>query len=150
MQSTLTSQCPRRSYQDDSSGGTKADPGVSSVTEAAEDLPVPFALVTRLFDELIPVLLETPEGESDLPGSRIHVRVLNRDFVMDRIRVDEREAFDHVHGVCVEIRRLVEPRLGVLIGHIDNRIALPAATRVPCQRWMVSPICERPSVGTMR
>src|SRR4029453_7463117 len=40
-------------------------------------------------------------------------------------------AFDHLHGVAVKIPDDVEPRLVVVIGHIDDqRIPLPVATRI--------------------
>src|SRR6186997_3043203 len=105
---------PRFLSRRDSSSGREAGPGVISVAKAARDVPVPLALMTRFFDKLVRRVVETLERKSHRPGARVHVRVLDADFVMDRVRVDECEALDHVCGVRVEIRRLVEPRPGVL------------------------------------
>jgi len=102
---------------------------VNLIPEVDQELSITFTFVTRLFQELKPLFLEAPDGKRHLPGSGIHIRVLDRDFVVDRLRVDEREAFDHVYGVCVEIRRLIEPRLGVLIGHIDNQRSDPSSKK---------------------
>ena len=77
----------------------------------------------------------TIQGHADLPGSREHLRVLDRGFVQHGIGSDERVAFDHVQAVAREIPRAVEPRLAVEAGHIDDeRVAVPAPARLPHPR----------------
>src|SRR5262245_1181519 len=59
-------------------------------------LHVTFTLVTRIFPLLIPFFFAAVDRPGHLPRSRKHLRVLERDLVVDPVRADHRPAFDHM------------------------------------------------------
>src|SRR5439155_20076982 len=87
--------------------------------------------IEQLFGELHALELQqlgilfqmTIQGHADLPGSREHLRVLDRGFVQHGIGSDERVAFDHVQAVAREIPRAVEPRLAVEAGQSTTSVS---------------------------
>ena len=84
--------------------------------------------MTPFFPNFV-VFLIAYQGESQRPGSRVHLRIFESGFVVDRVGVDEREAFDHMQGVATKMTQQVEPGPAIEIGHIDHqRVALPVAT----------------------
>ena len=80
-------------------------------------------------------------GKNEGPGPRIHRRVLDGNDILDRFRVDFREAFDESHVALREPLPTIAVQPGWTksllvreVGRIDNeRIALPATARVPIQ-----------------
>src|SRR6266700_3113311 len=53
------------------------------------------SLVARILEELITGLLR--DRESDLPRGGIRLRIVNREFVIDRVRGNAGEAFRELH-----------------------------------------------------
>ena len=66
------------------------------------------------------------ERHRDRPGPRKDVRVLDRDFILDGVLVDQRKAFDQTQRVTVEVAGAIKPRPTVEIPDLDNqRVSLP-------------------------
>ena len=70
------------------------------------------------------------EIASDFPGLRKQFRIVDGDFVIDRVRIGNRETFNGVQGVAQiwyfpGVRRLAEIR-----GVDDQSVSLPVAYRV--------------------
>ena len=55
------------------------------------------------------------ERHRDRPGPRKDVRVLDRDFILDGVLVNQRKAFDQTQRVTVEVAGAIKPRPGVEI-----------------------------------
>jgi hypothetical protein len=81
------------------------------------------------------------------PGTGVHVRIIDRGFVLNRVFVNPREAFKRVSGLALrntsqpsrcDIGR--DPTLPIAVGGVHNqRVTLPVASRVSA---------PRPEVGT--
>ena len=97
--------------------------------------------IQQLFGELHALVFQDPcilldatiQGHADLPRPREHLRILNRGFVIERVRAAGRVALHDVQRVAMEVAGAVEPRLIVHeTGHVDHeRFALPAPVRPP-------------------
>src|SRR5207249_2749444 len=65
------------------------------------------------------------------PRPRIHRRIFERGFVLNRIRINARVPLDDVERGTGEVPGHIEPRLAVEIRRVhDERIALPPPHRV--------------------
>jgi len=96
----------------------------------ALDVLLPF--VARVLPDLVVLLSVAVDGERHLPGTREHLRVLERHRIVDAIGAGRRPAFHHVERVAVEASVRVEPGVFVEIRDVDHqRISFPAAARVP-------------------
>src|SRR5436309_11280656 len=75
------------------------------------------------------VRLHTPiQRHSDLPGTRKHLRILDRGLVHQMIRRQRRVALDDMQGVAVKVTRAVEPGFIVESGHInDQGVSVPTS-----------------------
>src|SRR5580765_8221842 len=63
---------------------------------------------------------DAPEGFGDLPWCRESLRVLDGRFVLDGIRIGEREALDHMDGVGMDVSGRVQPCPVILIGRVHD------------------------------
>src|SRR5438874_8223402 len=61
-------------------------------------------IYTLSLHDALPIFLPH-EGPRDLPWTGVRFGILNRDFVMDRVRIDHGQAFDHMRGVRIEVDR---------------------------------------------
>ena len=94
------------------------------------------ALVARVLEDLVRRI--AVQRNRDRPRPRIHVRILDRDLVGNRVRVGAREAFDQAQRAAVRdapdaCRRGVgrDPSLVVEVRRLDDqRVAVPAAPRI--------------------
>src|ERR1700688_1863798 len=92
-------------------------------------LEVALTFVTRFLEELTPWFLMASDGGRNRRRSREHLRVLDRCLVVNRVRVDQREAFDDMGAVGEEIPGAVKPHHAVLVGDVeDQRVPVPAAS----------------------
>src|SRR5262249_39221044 len=96
--------------------------------------------LVKIFWVLI-VGIVRPPGKNDRPGARVHRRVLDRNDILDRIRVDFREAlgvshialWDPIPAVTIQ-PGWAESLLVAEIGRIDHeRIAVPSTSRISVQ-----------------
>ena len=105
----------------------------------------------RLFLLSLAVILEDPvrallamERHADLPGPGEDLRILDRHLVLNGIGIAHRVPLDEFQRVAVEVARRVEPRLFVVVGHLDDeRVAFPAAARIAHPRLEAS-VVRRP------
>src|SRR5881396_3172676 len=94
------------------------------------DVLLPF--VPRVLPDLVVLFSIAIDGEYHLPGTREHLRVLERHRIIDSIGAGRRPAFHHVERVAVEASVRVEPGVLVEIRDVDHqRVPLPAAARIP-------------------
>ena len=102
---------------------------------------LPQVPVHQILDELdapefqhLRVRLDAPvERHAHLPGPRKHLRILDRDLVVQRLGAARREALHHVQRVAVEIARPVEPAQIVEALRVDDQVS-------PSQRPFDQPI----------
>src|SRR5262252_8259295 len=69
--------------------------------------------VTLVLEHLDVLFHAAVERHPHLPGPREHLRILDRDFVVDVIRIRHRVALDDVQLVAVEVAGAIEPGLVV-------------------------------------
>src|SRR6266550_1844231 len=72
-------------------------------------LHVLLPFVPRVLPDLVVLLSVAVDGERHLPGTREHLRVLERDRIVDAIGAGRRPAFHHVERVAVEAAVRVDP-----------------------------------------
>ena len=97
------------------------------------------ALVFEKPEVRLPVKVER---HADLPGTRKHLRVLDRRLVRHGAGVGARVTFDHVQRLAVEIAGAVEPRLPVEVGDVhDQRVAVPPANGVAVPEVEAIDVC---------
>src|SRR5262249_31592919 len=90
---------------------------------------VAFPLTARLFQQLEPWRLLPYEGPNQLPWPCVRFRVLNRNFIVDRIRINQSQAFDQMRRVGIEVPGVIKPRIPVKVGHVDHQgVPIPAST----------------------
>src|SRR5215813_2068995 len=90
---------------------------------------VAFPLTARLFQQLEPWRLLPHEGPNQLPWPCVRFRVLNRNFIVDRIRVNQSQAFDQMRRVGIEVPGVIKPRIPVKVGYVDHQgVPIPAST----------------------
>src|SRR3989442_12067184 len=83
--------------------------------------------VALVLKELEILFLMTIKDHAHLPGSRKHLRILDRDFVADVVGVHGDVTFDHMQLIAMEIPGPVKPGLFVEIDRVDDqRISLPS------------------------
>jgi hypothetical protein len=95
-------------------------------------LRIPFTLVTRLLQELKPLLREAPDGKRHLPGSGIHIRILNRDFVAAKIFPTEEE---YSPTAATRTRLLVAARAGGYVLSSGTAVASSPANKERITTW---------------
>src|SRR5712692_7593167 len=76
--------------------------------------------VALVLQQLKVPFLVAIENHAHLPGSRKHLRILDRYFVVDVIGAHGSVPFNHMQLVAVEISSPVKPRLVVEIDDIDD------------------------------
>src|SRR5262245_59832636 len=94
--------------------------------------------LVEIFRTMVVAIVRSP-GKNKRPGPRVHVRILDRNGVIDRVRVDFREALGESHVALRETLPAItvqpgrtEPLLVAEVGRVDHqRIALPAPARTP-------------------
>jgi len=91
-------------------------------------LQVPLSLVARELEQVVIRLHIPPQQEGHLPRPRVHRRILERRFVLNRIRVDQCVALGDVKRWTGEVPGHIEPGLAVEVRRVDDeRIAFPAS-----------------------
>src|SRR2546425_4369465 len=83
-------------------------------------------------EKLCALVLPAIERHPNLPRPRKHLRVLDRDLVVEHVRAHGREPLDDVQRLAVEVARAVEPCLVVEPRHVDDeRVPFPAPADCP-------------------
>ena len=100
--------------------GAASDSRIEQESGAKELFGVPLALVTRLLEHLVARIHDSADRKHHRPWACVDSRIVDACLVMDGVGVDQREAFDHVNRPAVEVGRLVQPSLAVLIGDVDD------------------------------
>src|SRR6267142_6381460 len=72
-------------------------------------LDIHLAFVPRVLPDLVVLFPVAVDGERHLPGTREHLRVLERHRIVEAIGAYRRPAFHHVQRVAVEAAMRVEP-----------------------------------------
>src|SRR5437764_12468286 len=103
------------------------------------------AFVTCVFENPIPLV--PVQRKRHFPGTGVHVRIVDGGFVLNRVFVNAREAFDRVSGLAQRnasnaarggIGR--DPALSIEAGGVDNqRVTVPMAARISIPRPEVGP-----------
>src|SRR5262245_59451964 len=86
---------------------------------------------TLMFEELRVRVLVSIQRHADLPWSREHLWILDRDLVEHVVGPCRRVPLDDVQGLAVKVARTIEPRLIREVHDVDDqRIAIKARPRV--------------------
>src|SRR5215475_3799658 len=83
-----------------------------------------------IFENTVHIFLSM-QRHADFPRLAENLRILNRDFVLDRVRIEHGVSLGEMERVAVKVSGHVEPCLVVLIRNLDNQgIAFPVAAGI--------------------
>src|SRR5213592_305026 len=97
----------------------------------ANTFRIVFALTARFFHQLESGLLLAHERPDDRPWASVSFRILERDLIVDRVRIEQSQAFDDMGSVRMEVPGVIKPVVSIEIGDVDHqRVSIPVPAGV--------------------
>ena len=90
-----------------------------------------FALAARFFHQLESGLLLTHQSPHDRPWASVGFRILERDLIVDRVRIEQSQAFDDMRSIRMEVPGVIKPVVSIEVGDVDHqRVSIPVPAGV--------------------